>query len=272
MDGAENAFEKFFRIGQPVKVGIHLAENLMLEEHAVIRGMEGDRMKLELWGSSLADRGGAETGAVVTVVADAGYSIYRCTAALEKETTGRTLSLVVSGGIREKQLREYFRFDLCLPVAYSIPENQTLTSVISECRMNRIRQRDIPPPVMEPCRDGFKVVRWDDLNDLLPERINLSGGGLRLRMPDYTEPGTLVQVNLFLPLVPPRVICEVAEVLRCNEMMLLWSKGNSYSTAMRFHCIDEKDRETIISHIFMEQRRSLQVMKAIEERGNRIED
>jgi hypothetical protein len=91
-------------------------------------------------------------------------------------------------------------------------------------------------------------------------------------MPEYTEPGTLMQVNLFLPLVLPRVICEVAEVLRCSEMMLLWSKGNSYSTAMRFHCIEEKDRETIISHIFMEQRRSLQVMKAIEERGNRIED
>jgi len=272
MDGAINAFEKFFRIGQPVKVGIHLAENLMLEEHAVIRGMEGDRMKLELWGSSLAERGGAQSGAVVTVVADAGYSIYRCSAALEKETSGRTLSLVVSGGIREKQLREFFRFDLSLPVACSIPEDQTLTSVIDECRMNKLRYRDIPPPVMQQCRDGFKVVRWNDMADLLPERINLSGGGLRLRMPEYTEPGTLVRVNLFLPLDPPRVICEVAQVLRCNEMMLLWSKGNNYSTAMSFHCIDEKDRETIISHIFSEQRRSLQVMRAVEERGNGDED
>ena len=272
MDEAEKAFEMYFRIGQPVKVGIHLSENLVLEEHAVIRGMEGNRMKLELWGSSLAERGGAESVAVVTVVADAGYSIYRCSAALEKETSGRTLSLVVSGGIREKQLREYFRFDLCLPVAYSIPENQTLNSVISECLTNKIGHRDIPPPVMQPCRDGFKVVRWNDLTDLLPERINLSGGGLRLRMPEYTEPGTLMQVNLFLPLVPPRVICEVAEVLRCNEMMLLWSKGNSYSTAMRFHRIDEKDRETIISHIFSEQRRSLQLMRGVEDRKISTED
>ena len=272
MDGAANAFEKIFRIGQPVKVGIHLAENLMLEEHAVIRGMEGDRMKLELWGSSLVERGGAETGAVVTVVADTGYSIYRCSASLEKETSGRTLSLLVSGAIREKQLREYFRFDLCLPVAYSIPEDQTLSSVITECRMNKIRHRDIPPPVMQQYQDGFKVVRWNDLTDLLPERVNLSGGGLRLRMPEYLEPGTLMQVNLFLPQVQPRVICEVAEVLRCDEMMLLWSKGNSYSTAMRFHCIEEKDRETIISHIFSEQRRSLQVMRAIEERADGDED
>jgi len=30
MDEAEKAFEMYFRIGQPVKVGIHLSENLVL--------------------------------------------------------------------------------------------------------------------------------------------------------------------------------------------------------------------------------------------------
>ena len=75
-----------------------------------------------------------------------------------------------------------------------------------------------------------------------------------------------MHVNLFLPLAPPRVISVVTEVLRCNEMMLFWTRGNFYSTAMRFHCIDEKDRETIISHIFMEQRRSLQTIIRFDDR------
>jgi len=218
-------------------------------------------MRLELWGSTIAEKGRVEVGADVTVVADVGYSIYRCSAFLEKEASGMVISLMLSGSIREKQLREYFRFDMNLPICYSIPENQTLTSVKNEWQINKIHYQELAPPLMKRCEGGFKVLKWKNLADLLPDRINLSGGGLRFRMPHCTEPGTLMLLNLFLPLAPPRVISAVTEVLRCDEMMLFWTKGNFYSTAMRFHCIDEKDRETIISQIFMEQRRSLQTMK-----------
>jgi hypothetical protein len=264
MDGvAATEYANIFKAGQPVKVAIHLAENILFEDHAVVRAMEGDRMKLELWGSNLAEKGMVEVGADVTVVADVGYSIYRCSAFIEKETSGMTINLVLSGGIKEKQLREYFRFDMNLPICYSIPENQTLTSVKNEWQINKIHYEELSPPLMQRCGEGFKVLKWKNLTELMPDRINLSGGGLRFRMPQYTEPGTLMHVNLFLPLAPPRVISVVTEVLRCNEMMLFWTKGNFYSIAMRFHCIDEKDRETIISHIFMEQRRSLQTMKDV---------
>jgi hypothetical protein len=263
MDGITVPYEEFFKIGKPVKVGIHLAENILLEDHAAIMSLEGNRLKLELWGAGLAEKGGAKAGADVTIVSDSGYSVYRCSASLETETFGRIVTLVLSGGIREKQLREHFRFDVSLPIVYSIPENQTLISVKSEWQMNKIRHQDLPPPLMERHENGFKVMKWNDLENLMPERVNLSGGGLRFRMPEFMEPGTLMLVDLFLPLIPPRVISVVTEVLRCNEMMLFWTRGNFYSTAMRFHCIEEKDRETIISHIFMEQRRSLQVVTTL---------
>ncbi len=255
------SYVKHFRVGQPVKVGIHLDQNILFEDHGTVRGMEEDRMKLELWGAGLAERGGAQAGADVTVITESGYSVYRCSALLENEAVGRNLSLVLSGGICEKQLREHFRFDVYLPLAYAIPENQALAAVTAQWEMNRIRLRDIAPPETASHADGFRVVRWGEREELLPERINLSGGGLRFRMPEYTEPGTLMELYLFLPLVPARVIHVVAEVLRSTEMMLFWTSGNFFSTALRFHCIDEKDRETIISHIFMEQRRSLQVLK-----------
>lgn len=260
MNGITVPYEEFFKIGRPVKIGIHLAENILLEDHASIMFLDGNRMKLELWGEGLAEKGGAKSGADVTIVSDSGHSIYRCSAALETETSGRIVTLILSGGIREKQLREFFRFDVSLPLVYSIPENQTLISVKSEWQMNKTRHQYLPPPLMERHEDGFKVLEWNDLENLAPERVNLSGGGLRFRMPEFTEPGTLMHVDLFLPLAPPRAISVVTEVLRCNEMMLFWTRGNFFSTAMRFYCIEEKDRETIISHIFMEQRRSLQAI------------
>jgi len=255
-----------FKIGQPVKVGIHLPENILLEDHAVIMALEADRMKLELRGSGLAENGGAKAGTDVTVITDTGYSIFRCSALLETETVGKIISLILSGGISEKQQREYFRFDLHLPLVYSIPENQTPATVKADWQTNRIRNKELPPPILGRHKDGFRVMKWKNLEDLQPERVNLSGGGLRFRMPEYTEAGTLMHVELFLPLHEPRVISVVTKVVRCDEMMLLWTRGNFYSTAMRFHYIEEKDRETIISHIFMEQRRSLQIVNMVEDK------
>lgn len=261
MDEAAATYAEYFRPGKPVKVGIHLADNVLFEDHAVIRAMDENSMKLELWGPGLEEKAEAKPGADVTVISDAGHSIYRCSASLENWTSGRFINLILTGGIREKQLREYFRFDVLLPLLYSIPENQALTSVKMEWQMNNACYPELPPPAMGWHADGgFRVIEWNGLENLLPERVNLSGGGLRFRMPEFAEPGTFIHVDLFLPLLHPRVISVVAEVLRCNEMMLFWTKGNFCSTAMRFHCIEEKDRETIISHIFMEQRRSLQSM------------
>jgi hypothetical protein len=258
MDEAAVPYAHYFKVGRPVKVGIHLAENILHEDHAVIMAMEDNRMKLELCGSGLAEMGGAKTGTNVTVINDSGYSIFRCSASLETETTGRSISLFLSGGIREKQLREHFRFDVYLPLVYSIHEDHSPTSVKDEWRMSKIRNNELPPPILGRHKDGLKVMKWKGLENLPPERVNLSGGGLRFRMPGYTDPGTLMLVDLFLPLLVPRVISVVTNVLRCNEMMLFWTRGDFYSTAMRFYYIDEKDRETIISYIFMEQRRSLQ--------------
>ena len=68
-------------------------------------------------------------------------------------------------------------------------------------------------------------------------------------------------VDLFLPVAPARVISTLAEVVRCNEISLRLEKGTSFSTAVKFLEIDENDRETIISFLFMEQRKGLMAFR-----------
>jgi c-di-GMP-binding flagellar brake protein YcgR len=64
-------------------------------------------------------------------------------------------------------------------------------------------------------------------------------------------------VDIFLPLAPARAISAMVEIIRCNELQLSWEKGTSYTTAMKFTGIEEKDREAIISFVFCEQRNQL---------------
>jgi len=169
----------------------------------------------------------------------------------------------LTGPVIEKQTRENFRLDVSIPISYSIPEKQLLADVHEEWDDTRKLLDGCAPPVLVATPDGFKVVKWNGPVEIVPLNVNLSGEGIRFKTPEYVTPESLVVINLFLPLVPPRVIHTVAETLRCSKVVLDREKGEHYITATRFHLISEKDRETIIGFIFAEQRRLLTVNKRI---------
>ena len=104
---------------------------------------------------------------------------------------------------------------------------------------------------------GYRVVTANK-EEILSQEMNLSGGGLRMRMPSSVTPGTRLHLDLFLPNAPTRIISPVAEALRCNEVMLRVEKTPVFIVAMKFILIEEKDREAIISHLFSVQRLQLQ--------------
>ena len=256
---AETAHEykKYFTNVQQVKVGIKLTDNKFLEVGGLVRFIEGDRLTLELLGTEPVEETAVAPGADVFITAWTGWSMFRCSAVLTQKIYSRRIFLRLTGPVIEKQTREYFRLDVSIPLCFVIPEKQLLTDIHEEWTTTRKLLSGLPCPVLQPCPDGFKLVRWNDQGVVMPQMVNLSGGGMRFKTPENVKPGTLVAINLFLPLVPPRVIHAVAETLRCNEIMLGREQGKNYITAMRFHFITDNDRETIIAFIFAEQRRLL---------------
>lgn len=249
-------YAKYIKPDQQTKIGIKLADNKFFDASGVVRSIEGDRLTLELIGNESAGERAVEPGTDVFIATWTGWSLCRCSAVLTQRINGRQVSLRLTGPVVERQNREYFRLDVSIPVSYTIPARQLLPDVHAEWAAVRGAMQRLATPVLMPCPDGFKVVGWDGGNVIEPQRVNLSGGGMRFKTLGYIAPETLVVVDLFLPLIPPRVIHTVAETLRCNEIVL-GRGGNNYITAMRFHFINERDRETIIAFIFAEQRRIL---------------
>jgi c-di-GMP-binding flagellar brake protein YcgR len=260
MESTGQTYDRFFRSGQRVSVGIRLAGDLLLQEQAVVRCVEGNLMRLSLLGDTPSERPPALPGTDVSITSDAGYSFYRCSAVLAEPERGPFMQLLLTGSVKERQQREYFRFDVQLPLLLTSPPTQALVEV-KQCWESRKRQFRGVPPVMLPWDGSYKVVRWEDSVEIFPEKVNLSGGGMRVHVARHAEPGSLKQVSLFLPVAPPRVVSVVAEVLRCHEITLLWRRGRCFVTAMRFLYIDETDRESIISYLFLEQRRELLALR-----------
>ncbi|HET6419136.1 MAG TPA: PilZ-like domain-containing protein [Geobacteraceae bacterium] len=255
-------YGKYFSSGQQARAVIRLNDGNFLDRNAEIISVDGNLVWLELLGEGVLEIAPAKrNGCKVTLNVSSGWGLFRCSGALEEVPDNKKIGIHLAGKVEEQQRREYFRLDVDAPVIYEIPKDQHITSVTARWMENRNKNGSSPAPVMTSHYGGYKVVKWRGGDDLLPVTVNLSGGGLRFKTPDFIEPGKRILLDLFLPLAPSRVISTVAEIVRCSEIQLSWEKGTSYMTAMKFINIDEKDRESIIYFVFSEQRNQLKAEK-----------
>lgn len=247
-------YSKYFEELQKVNLSVRLGEGGSFDGSAAITSLKGDLAWMEIFGSELPPSGSVREGADASISVWTAGALCRCDAAVEKVRDDRQFSLRFTGAVRELQRREYFRLDVALPYQWAVlpampPEEVQQRWVASRADLWH-------QPEMTPAGDSFKVVGWNGA-DIQPVRTNLSGGGMRFKVSERIEAGALLEITLFLPLPQPRVVCCVAEAIRCQEISLTLERGTHYQLSLKFIMIGDKDREAVISYLFAEQRREL---------------
>jgi hypothetical protein len=251
------AYEHYYKVGQQVKVGVRLSGTLLRESNGEITYIADNHVKVEILGGGLpAGLSPGKSDSRVVLSGWSGWGFHCCDALLEESGSRNELSLRLVGSVEEKQRREYFRLDVMIPFVLNIPDIQHAGTIKEYWNASLMRNRNAPPPDVFPSSKGYRAITRDR-QDLPPEAVNLSGGGMKVRMNAGIRIGNLVHVDLYCPLNPPRIVSVVAEVLRCNEVTLRIEKEPVFILAMKFIHIDEKDREALISFIFSEQRNQL---------------
>jgi hypothetical protein len=262
-------YSTYFKAEQQAKVIFSLANGRKQGFEGQVRNLKNDQLSLELFGAPIDDIQLVEAGSEVSISTLTGWSMCRCNAIVLQELLNRLVILKLVGPVSEKQTRENFRLDIALPLLYSIPGSQNLTKLQIEWVAQCKAMLALPPPVMKPSVAGYKVSKWNKL-EIEPKQLNLSADGIRFKTSESLEPRSLVAIHLFLPIPAPKTIHVVAEVLRCNEILLSRTRGNNFNVAMRFRLIQGKDRETVVAYINEEQRRMLRVRAGIEPQYARI--
>lgn len=247
-------YGKYFEELQKVNLLVRLGDGGSFEGTAAITSLKEDLVWLEIFGAAQPPAGSVASGATASISVWAAGALCRCDAEVEKVRDDRQFALRFSGAVKELQRREYFRLDVAFPFAWSALPAMSREDL--EAHWLAVRSEFRPAPEMVPAGDAFKVIGWNG-GDVLPLRANLSGGGLRFKVSEWVESGTLLDMTLFLSLPQPRVVFCVAETLRCQEISLTLEPGTHYQLSLKFVMIGEKDREAIITYLFAEQRREL---------------
>ncbi len=102
-------------------------------------------------------------------------------------------------------------------------------------------------------------LKQDRLEDDFPlpvEIMELGGAGVRIRNEGIVQEGDRIELVLFLCEFPLRVAGAMGRVKRCET-----DPGGTPVCAVEFEHIRDDDLETIVQHVFVEERRRIRTMR-----------
>jgi HD-GYP domain-containing protein (c-di-GMP phosphodiesterase class II) len=126
---------------------------------------------------------------------------------------------------KAKFKREYFRVDTYLPAKIGI----------------------VPPEMRENL-----TPKTEDIPDLKPMLLNLSGGGIAFRDLKGYKQGDVLEISIKFPIEFDSTVCLYGEVIRTQR-----TPNNIYHTFVKFTAISERIRNIITSHVFQWEREQM---------------
>lgn len=245
---------RYVNPGDLATVGIRLADHTFYEGGVTVQEISGEELVLELLGDFPAAAAFKLDAGGMLIKKDS-LALCRCHLVVTGPLVDGLLPCRVVDEVEVHQRREFFRLDVAIPFRWHVPDDQRLSSAIDYWSYSRvsIEPGELPRLAMT-AEGGFRVLNWRGVS-LEPQQINLSGGGIRCLLTSPLTIGTLINLELFLPLTPGRVIHSVGVVVRSSELVI--SQQATFLTGIHFEHLADTDRETIISFIFNEQRQQL---------------
>ncbi len=236
------------------------------ETRTRITHLTRDLLELELEEEQITETVSISLGDILELRSGKDGHSFRCRALLVSGTTSRYLLVRLVGNVIYEELREYFRIDTYLPLRYTSMPGWDLKSVrrkwldIIDSRTHDINQavgfiaKQEPTAVASSSSTALLPLQYEP-----PVAANIGGGGLRTCILEDLEQGSFALLEIFLPGLQPRVIDVAGEVLS-SEPVTIHSQTIGYSIPFKFICIDERDRDTIISHIQNIQQKQIRQM------------
>jgi hypothetical protein len=237
-------YESFFRPGSLVNIGIDLPDRSFAEDIATVISTDSGEILLQLCGSGFPKHLPVMPGANVLISHGKGRTLFRCAAQLKSKMVGGLLRVELPEKIVVTERREHVRKDVLLKVSYNYPNSQNLGRIISE---------------------------WDSMKGCKGEctgspftayppgecRVNLSGSGLRFKIPDCLSYGALLHLKIDFPGEALEHIHAVGSIIRTKELLAEMDRVEYYSTSMSFRMIESNDRSKLVKYILEKQRRTV---------------
>ena len=243
-------YQHYFGTGLRVEVRLPRGPEETFRDGAVIALMDEDLVKLQLSRDVLPDNVKADTGTVVDIRGGKDGSAHCCRAIIVEEWDGTLLTVRLIGTVIPDEMREFYRIETYIPLRYRLEPDTSPEQIREQWHAQRHPapqpEKDAPPLIPETASPA-------EPTNAAPLAANLSGSGIRIRIHEELTAGTLLPMELYLNLETLKVVPVVGEVVQVSPLRTREEDAPLFSTALRFICIDERDRDAVIRFISAEQ-------------------
>ena len=246
-------YQKYFATGSRVEVRFPRGQEETFRDGALISLIDEDLVKLQLSRDILPEMVRTETGTIVDIRAGKDGSAHCCRAIIVEEPEGALLTVRLIGNVIPDEMREYYRIETYIPIRYHLEPDSSSEQIKEQWHARRYplpTQAKKASPFSPP---GEEQSRYHEPASTAPLAANLSGSGIRIRIHEELTVGSLLPMELYLHLETPMVAQVVAEVVQTTPLCAREGVAPLFSTALRFICIDERDRDSVIKFISAEQ-------------------
>jgi len=251
-------YRRYFVAGERIRVTIPPRED-SLQRWGAITALQEDLLAFTLDGTPGPFLLPAKPGDSLELQVSAGGSFYRCRALLVGETDGEEgehlFQARLVGEVINDDLRDYFRIDVFLPV-WSSQVSGVSADEARERWLRRLASFDrrsmTPDSFFRDMAGGAAEDGGAHLHPA-PVAANISGGGMRLTLPEPVQPGDLVDLLLYLPTRPPKVLDIVGKAVQVTPLPNAAGETQEASVALTFLHITEPERDELIGFISRSQ-------------------
>lgn len=261
-------YASFFSAGMKVGVGIPLSNAETFVDWALIYEIDEDLVILRLSRDQLPMDVVLNVGQIMDLRGGKDDSAYSCRAIIVSEWRGNIIQLRLIGEVVTDELREFYRVDAFLPIKYVVSSEQNqdvLQREWAERRQKRLddellrkqqpwditfiaENAELPSEQLHPPEDEDSPDRDDSWDSIIPLAANISGGGMRIVAHQFFQVGEYVPLEIMIP-QPRKIVEAVGKVVFVTPNRGIPGERESYNLAMKFICIDERDRDAIVTHI-----------------------
>jgi hypothetical protein len=272
MEQPATDYSQYYSIGMRVGIDIPLKSGELFREWGIITDMDGDFIQLRLSRDVLPEEMKIEVGTIFLVVTGKEGAGLCCRGIVVAESDRRVVPLRLISEVLLYERRDFFRLGCYLPMAWQPCIGMTgreMRERWEDIRLFRLwnwSELNESVPMMKPLTQDQRS-RYEEMRESLrvafkPQAVNISGGGLRLKTGQELKVGDRVALQFFIPFAKPNTLEIVAEVVWTAPVRTSAGVEPLYYVAMSYYFIDERDRESVIRFISLEQLQQLQDLRS----------
>lgn len=248
-------YQPFFHKGLRIEVGIPQPSGDVFRDWAIVREYQEDTILVQLSRDYLPTDVKVNVSSILDASVRIDQQIYTCTSIVTERQGERNLRIRLFGLLTLKERRQFFRLECTFNFRFTEPDLRIRAEVEAEWQ----NWRELELMKLQGYDDFSVAARqaehvashpqhlWHDSNNI---PVVLGGGGMGFKLEKKLKPESLLHMELYLPLSPPRVIRTVAEVAYVLDPVETPENSTVYyRTGFKFIGLVERDRDDVFRYI-----------------------